>query len=85
MSDNFMLKQDVDRIHTTPMGADRIRRNLGLDDTVDVVDYCKQVILQSAVIERKGKNWYANTGEELVTINAGSLTIITAHKVKRIN
>ncbi|MCL2586892.1 MAG: DUF3781 domain-containing protein [Firmicutes bacterium] len=45
-------------------------------------EYCKNKILQSNDIESKGKNWYVNAGESIVTVNAHSYTIITAHKVK---
>lgn len=52
------LLDNIHRLHTTPMGADRIRRNLGWD-TVDVVARCQAVILdKSCRIDRAGKNWY---------------------------
>lgn len=38
MSDRVILIDNIDEIHTTEMGADRIRRNLKLED-VDVVEY----------------------------------------------
>jgi hypothetical protein len=68
---------DIDKLHTTPMGAERIRRNLGI--SADPVAHCKEQISQAA-IKRKGKNWYATTTNEIITINAHSHTIITAHK-----
>ncbi len=73
--------ENIRRLHTTPMGAIRIRRNLGLD-TDDVTGYCKQLILKSnARIERKGKNLYVKTDNAILTVNASSFTIITAHKL----
>ena len=53
-----VLLDHLDKIHTTQMGVDRIRRNLKLD-TADVVEYCKNRILdRNCNIYRRGKNWY---------------------------
>jgi hypothetical protein len=73
-----MTSDEIDKLHTTELGAVRIARNLGL--TSEPVAYCKERI-RSAVcsIERRGKNWYATIDREVITINARSLTIITAH------
>ena len=47
--------RNIDRIHTTEMGAERIRRNLKLNDR-DVVQWCKAIILDtSSVMEKRGK------------------------------
>ena len=40
MEDKKILLDNIEKIHTTEMGIDRIRRNLKID-TVDVVAYCK--------------------------------------------
>ena len=77
---NRELTDNIDKIHTTIMGKERIRKNLELGD-VDVVDYCKTKIMDNnALITRKGKNWYVNTDGCMITVNAHSYTIITAHK-----
>ncbi|MCR4589418.1 MAG: DUF3781 domain-containing protein [Lachnospiraceae bacterium] len=74
------LIENINKVHTTDMGVDRIRRNLGLGD-IDVVEWCKGKILDpDAVIERQGKNWYVHTDGCVITVNAGSYTIITCHK-----
>ncbi len=70
----------LDKLHTTKLGAVRIRRNLTLD-TDDVVNWCKHKIETACVsIIRKGKNLYAHTDDCVITVNANSFTIITAHK-----
>lgn len=71
-------------LHTTKLGEQRIRRNLDLD-TDDVVGWCKRAILTAGAdaITRKGKNWYVRGDSFILTINAGSHTIITAHKYSR--
>jgi len=64
------------------MGVTRIRRNLGLE-TGDVVEWCREKIRSpAAVISRRGKNWYVEAENCIITVNARSYTIITAHKVK---
>ena len=50
-----ILLSNIDKIHTTEMGIDRIKKNLKLD-TNDVVEYCKNKILEKIVIYlNKGK------------------------------
>lgn len=72
-----------DKLHTTELGAVRIKRNLSLD-TDDVVAWCKMKIgSPNAIIQRKGKNWYIVVEGCIITINAYSFTIITAHKEKK--
>jgi hypothetical protein len=77
--ENELLK-NLDKLHTTELGAERIRKNLcvNADDTVSL---CKDIIWGTkTVIERRGKNWYAQTPDCVITVNAYSYTIITAHK-----
>jgi hypothetical protein len=74
------LIANIDKLHTTELGMERIRRNLGLEIT-DVVAWCKQHILKPhCYITKKGKNWYADIDGCKITVNAHSYTIITAHK-----
>lgn len=74
------LIQNIEKLHTTPMGIERIERNLSID-VPDVVEWCRLEILDtSAVIERRGKNWYVNVKSYEITVNAHSYTIITAHR-----
>ena len=69
-------------LYTTPLGVERIRRNLNLPESLDVVDFCRCFILEDfATFERKGKNWYVTAGHVRITVNAYSNTIITAHKI----
>lgn len=74
------LLENLGRLHTTDLGAARLRKNLSLD-TGDVIGWCRDKIQsQEAVIRRMGKNWYVDTGDCVITVNAHSYTIITAHK-----
>jgi hypothetical protein len=81
--DNDLLK-NIEKIHTTKLGIIRIKRNLELE-TKDVVDWCKQKIKQTEDFYRKGKNWYVSLDNIIITINAHSYTIITAHKKNKDN
>lgn len=83
MNDNkYELIQNLDKLHTTELGVGRIKKNLFLD-VDDVAKWCSDKILNSnAIIARKGKNWYINTDNCEITVNAYSYTIITAHKIK---
>ena len=76
------LLDNIEKLHTTPMGVDRIRRNLSLgNDIKDVVLWSRQKILNThADISRQGKNWYVKIDGSIFTVNAFSYTIITAHK-----
>ena len=77
------LLKNLEKLHTTELGAIRIKRNLTLDERIDAVEFCKIKIADPKTrIERVGKNYYASTLIEVITINASKLSIITAHKIK---
>lgn len=81
-SEKDILLSQIETLHTTPMGVERIKRNLSLV-TDDVVKWCEeQIKLEVSKVIRKGKNWYIDTGFCTITVNAYSYTIITAHKNK---
>ncbi|MCL2234908.1 MAG: excinuclease ABC subunit UvrA [Defluviitaleaceae bacterium] len=71
----------LDKLQTTELGSERVRKNLDLGG-VDVVQWCREQIATATNIEKKGKNWYVTGDGCVITINAGSHTIITAHKAK---
>ena len=76
------LIENIAKVHTTEMGVGRIKKNLGLGD-IDAVEWCRERILDvNAIIERNGKNWYM-IDDSVITVNASSYTIITAHKEKK--
>ena len=77
-----LLLSNIDKIHTTEMGIDRIKKNLKLN-TNDVVEYCKNKVLDKNYnIYKLGKNWYCEIDNIKITINSYSYTIITAHLIK---
>ena len=82
MENKKILLDHIDKIHTTEMGVGRIKRNLKID-TDDVVEYCKNKMLDKKCnIYKRGKNWYCEVENIKITINSDSYTIITAHIVK---
>ena len=77
-----ILLSNIDKVHTTKMGIDRIKKNIKLN-TNDVVEYCKDKVLdKNCNIYKIGKNWYCEINDIKITINAYSYTIITAHFIK---
>lgn len=82
MNQKDLLLENIKELHTTPLGEERIKKNLKLE-AVDVVDYCRNLIVNNeCYIEKLGKNWYCETKNIRITINSFSYTIITAHILK---
>lgn len=76
------LINNIDKIHTTKLGIDRIKKNLKINN--DAVDYCKKIILDSnSSILKKGKNYYCKYNNIVITVNSKSYTIITAHVINK--
>lgn len=75
------LLENLDKIHTTELGEQRIKRNVRkVKEIDDAVGFCKSIITgNESKIYRKGKNYYCENDKIIVTINAYSFTIITAH------
>lgn len=71
----------IGRLHTTRLGAERIRKNVALGEGDDPVEWCRgRILSQRAEITRRGKNWYVSAGDCVITVNAHSLTVITARR-----
>ena len=75
------LSANLDKLHSTELGIERIKRNLNLD-VEDVASWCRQKIKNADRIVKKGKNWYVYAEHTVFTVNAHSFTIITAHREK---
>ena len=73
------LLLNINKLHTTELGEFRIKRNLDMD--MDVVLYCKDKILDSnCFMYKRGKNWYCDVDDIVITVNSYSYTIITVHR-----
>lgn len=84
MESKEILLSNIDKLHTTEIGIDRIKRNLKIN-TENVVKYCKEKILDNNCnIYKQGKNWYCEVDNIIITVNSYSYTIITAHTKKEI-
>lgn len=82
MANKQILLDNINKVHTTEMGVERIKKNLKID-TDDVVNFCKAKILdENSNIYKQGKNWYCEIDDIKITINSYSYTIITAHIIK---
>lgn len=74
------LLLNIDKLHTTKKGIDRIKKNLKING--DVVCFCKNKILDKRCnIYKLGKNWYCSISGVKIVVNSYSYTIITAHIV----
>lgn len=83
VNQDLELLRHLDKLHTTELGVVRIKRNLSLDID-DIAEWCKDKIGSAhSIITRKGKNWYINVDDIVITVNTHSYTIITAHREKR--
>ena len=79
--DKSVLLSNLDKLHTTKLGIERIKRNIKIDE--DVIEYCKNKILNAnCKIYKEGKNWYCEVDNIKITVNSYSYTIITAHIIK---
>ena len=75
-----ILIDNINKIHTTDMGYIRIKRNLDIE--YDPVKYLIEKILDdNSTVYKKGKNYYCEIDDIVITINSSSYTIITAHRI----
>lgn len=82
MNANIVLLENLDNLHTTELGAERIKKNLKIN-VEDVVQFCREIISDdNCRIYKQGKNWYCELGNIELTVNSYSYTIITAHIIK---
>ena len=73
------LLKNIDKIHTTKMGIERIQKNLEIN--AEPVSYCiSKLKKENSKVNKKGKNYYVEIDNCIITINSSSFTIITAHK-----
>lgn len=76
-----ILLANIGKVHTTELGAQRIKKNLNICEE-DVVKYCIDKVLDKKCnVFKQGKNWYCEIDNIVITINSYSYTIITAHKI----
>ena len=81
MDNSEILRSNLNRLHTTPLGEERIGKNLKID-CADVVEYCRKIIAdKSCNIRKSGKNWYCEADGVVITVNSFSYTIITAKQI----
>ena len=74
------MLHNIDKLHTTNLGVERIKKNLNING--DVVNYLKYKILdKNCIITKKGKNYYCEIDNIIITVNSYNYCIITAHLV----
>ena len=81
MKQNDLIR-NIDKIHSTKLGIERISKNLNIDKKQSI-EYCLDIIKNKKTeIYIKGKNWYCEYGKIIITVNSKTYTIITAHVIK---
>lgn len=77
------LLNNIDKIHTTRLGLERIKNNLKTSNN-NIVEYLKEEIQdKSCIIYKKGKNYYCEINNKIITINSFNYCIITVHIIKK--
>ena len=78
-----LLIENIDKLHTTKMGEERIKRNIDVFSK-DIVSYLKNKIMDNnSIVYKKGKNYYCEIDNLIITVNSFNYSIITAHIIKR--
>ena len=78
---NNELLNNIDKIHTTELGIKRLRNNLEINNE-DIINYLKKKINNdNSKISKKGKNYYCEIDNIIITINSYNYCIITAHMI----
>jgi len=63
-----ILLQNINKIHTTALGRNRIKKNLQLEDE-DVVTYCQNKIKNpKSIVTKKGKNYYIEIDNIIISL-----------------
>ncbi len=75
------ILNNAEYIHATSMAALRINHNLKLDITNHVDWFIAIVKDEKNKIERKGRNYYITYNDAIITLNANSFTLLTAHRI----
>ncbi len=76
-----ILLSNIDKIHTTELGIERIKRNLKLNND-NVIEYLKNKLLDNnLVVYKEGKNYYCEIENIRMTINSYNYCIITVHLI----
>lgn len=80
MKEKEVLYSNIDLIHTTKLGIERIQKNLKIDG--DVIKFLKNKILKNnSIVYKKGKNYYCEIDDIRITINSFNFCIITVHYI----
>ncbi len=77
---SIILRMNVDKIHTTTLGYERIERVLNYNDNID---YIKNAISNyKSTIIKNGKNYYIEYDNVIICVNSKSYTVITVKRKK---
>lgn len=77
---NKTLEININSIHTTQLGLQRISRNISIEVN-DVEAWCKNAVKNADIIFSMGKNNYVYSKGNVITLHKGSNSVITAHRI----
>ena len=81
MVEKKVLETNIDKVWISDEVKERVSKNLGID-YVDELEYCKKKIIDpNSEISKFGLNYYCRNGNIVITINASTYRIVTAHIV----
>ena len=82
-NDYVRLLSNIENIHTTELGKIRINNNLQMNND-NIVDYLRNKIQnENCLVYKKGKNYYCEIQNIIITVNSYNYCIITAHILKK--
>ncbi len=77
-----ILINNIEKLHTTKLGRERVIDNLCLEYHTDITSFIKNIILNEDIeLFKKGSNYYVKSDDYVITINSRTFTIITAHLI----
>ena len=76
---NRELFLNLNKIHTTKLGLERIKKNLKTSNSSIINELILKIKDSRCKIYKQGKNYYCEIDNIRITINSYSYTIITAH------
>lgn len=77
-----ILINNLEKLHITKLGRERVIDNLCLEYQTDVTNYVKNIIINEDIeVFKKGSNFIVKTYNYEITINSRTFTIITAYLI----
>lgn len=71
-------------LHAFTHGDYIIKKNVGLDEEVDTIEWCKKQLKKRSVrAELVGNNWHVFNKKYMLIINSSNLTVISVKRLSK--